>query len=220
LSTRTTREIDAGDFGEWKRQMTAMLRGTGGIAVPCGDCRGCCSAYWPVALRSSDAAAAVLIPSEWLMTPANAPPGVSYMSFRPDGTCPMLTAGNCQIYSHRPQTCRDFDCRIFAATGIQSAGDGRQQIDDRIGAWRFRFTSPADEATRAAMQAAASFIQEAHRTHPSLPLPASPIAIAGLAFKAHQIFLTPEPASLSIRELVDRVLAAGLEFDRWQQSNA
>ncbi len=60
------------------------------------------------------------------------------MGFDAHGRCPMLQNGRCAIYPHRPQTCRDYDCRIFAATGIDAGGKEKAAVNARAARWRFR----------------------------------------------------------------------------------
>ena len=207
-------EVDAGDFGQWVRSMTASLLGESGNDVPCGDCVGCCSSSWPIALRPSDAKVVAHIPVEWLIDPDNAPSGLRYMGYREDGTCPMLQSGRCSVYSDRPQTCRDFDCRLFTATGIHSAGDDKPLINARIARWRFSYATPADEAVHQAMRSAVAFLN--HPTTRALAprLPTSPIALAGLAFKAHRVFLDPTHETLAVADCLQQVIAATRSFDQ------
>jgi Fe-S-cluster containining protein len=58
------------------------------------------------------------IPRELLFPAPGKPKGHVLMGYTDQGYCPMLVAGECSIYEDRPQTCRDYDCRVFAATGI------------------------------------------------------------------------------------------------------
>jgi Fe-S-cluster containining protein len=181
--------LDAGDFGTWLQQTQAVLRGgTAGTDVPCGDCVGCCSSHWPVALRAEDEALVPLVPAWLLLEPEDAPEGLRYMGYREDGTCPMLVKRRCRVYAQRPQTCRDFDCRIFTAAGIASAGADKPLINERLSAWRFSYASAEDLAVHEAIQAAAAFLQGEAREVPGFHFPVAPIAIAGLALKAHTVF--------------------------------
>jgi uncharacterized protein len=206
--------IDAGEFGQWVEAMTATLRGTSGSDVPCGTCVGCCSSHWPVVLRPEDHAVAARVPHYLVLEPDDAPEGLRYMGYRADGTCPMLKSGQCSVYAIRPQTCRDFDCRIFAAAGLRSAGESKPLINARIQRWRFQYTSPEAEAAHTAMRAAADFIRTAAAV-PGVPaLPTSPIAIAGLAFKAHRVFLTESATHDPPAQLAQRLLDASRRFDQ------
>jgi uncharacterized protein len=206
--------LDAGDFGAWLQQMQAVLRGgTEGTDVPCGDCVGCCSSHWPVALRAEDEALVPLVPAWLLLEPDNAPEGVRYMGYREDGTCPMLVKRQCRVYAQRPQTCRDFDCRIFTAAGIASAGADKRLIDERVGRWRFTYASAQDLAVHAAIQAAAAFLQGPAREVKGFSFPVAPIAVAGLALKAHTVFLNGSAEGRTAAELARAVVDAARGFD-------
>jgi hypothetical protein len=126
----------------------------------------------------------------------------------------MLTRGGCSVYAQRPQTCRDFDCRLFAAAGILSAGDDKPLINARIAAWRFTYQTATDKTIHEAIRSTARFLRAAS-AEPNTPrLPTSPIAIAGLAFKAHAVFLEEGHASLSPTALLARVIEAARAFDQ------
>ena len=64
------------------------------------------------------------------------------LGFAEDGSCPMYQSRACSIYAQRPRTCRDYDCRIFSAAGID-AGDGHDAINERVRAWAFTYESAA-----------------------------------------------------------------------------
>ena len=110
--------VAAGPFGSWLAQFRASLRGNQGSEVPCGDCTGCCISGYSIQLRPQDERALARIPAELLVQAPGFPRGHLTMAPRPDGTCQMLNAGKCSIYEDRPQTCLDYDCRIFTAAGV------------------------------------------------------------------------------------------------------
>lgn len=64
------------------------------------------------------------------------------MGYDAQGRCPMLRDGGCSIYRDRPQTCRTYDCRIFAATGLMPE---QPEIAARVEQWEFSY---ANEASR------------------------------------------------------------------------
>jgi len=204
--------VDAGEFGAWRRAMAAALRGDGGTDVPCGSCVGCCSGSWPIALRTDDAVVLPRVPADYVIEVAGAPPGVRYMGYRPDGTCPLLEAGRCTVYAHRPQTCRDFDCRLFAAAGLASAGANKSLIDARIAAWRFQYATDDEVAIHRAMCDAAAFLVACGGEAGAVRLPTTPVAIAGLAFKAYDVFLEAADATPETR--ARRLLERARDFER------
>ncbi len=201
--------IAAGVFGAWLEQMRASLRGECGTDVPCGDCVGCCVSGYPVVLRAEDEGAIAVIPLEHI---AHAVDGRTLMLALPDGTCPMLKDRKCSIYATRPQTCRDYDCRVFAAAGIDAGGDERAVINQRVRAWRFGYASDEDIRAHDAVRAAATFIKEKGSCFPGRP-PTSPTGIAVLAIKSYQVFLNEEARMASDEEIAKAIIEASRAFD-------
>jgi uncharacterized protein len=214
MSGAGTGRIAAGTFSEWLRNMRAVLRGERDADVPCGDCVGCCVSSYPIPLRPTDRAALDLVPAEHLHFPAVAG-GLARMGYRDDGTCPMLCAGKCSIYEGRPQTCRDYDCRIYAAAGLLPDGD-RPIIRQRVHAWRFQIESAEDRDAAASVQRAAIFIQAHSLMFPDAMRAESPTAASVLAVKCHELFhesaCAPESEDRELK-LVQCVIEAVREFD-------
>lgn len=199
----------AGPFRAWLAEMRASLRGDGGTQVPCGDCVGCCVSGYPIVLRTEDARAAAEVPLQFI---ARATDGRTLMMAREDGTCPMLHDRRCSIYASRPQTCRDYDCRIFAAAGIDAGGAERSIINERVRAWRFDYPTKQDETAHAAVRAAARFIRENADSFPGRA-PTSPTGIAVLAVKCYEVFLDPEVETRSEVEIARAIIEASRAFD-------
>ena len=205
--------VDAGQFGEWLEQMRASLHGDGGTDVPCGTCVGCCVSSYYIPIRPEDAAARIRIPPQELVSASGQPSGHLMMKYREDGTCPMLRQGACSIYDHRPQTCRDYDCRIFAAAGIDAGGADKAVINKRVHEWMFAYASPADRSAHDAVLAAASFIQTRRDAFPGGLVPVAPTGVAVLAIKAYRIFLEPAVQARDPAEIAQEILDASRRFD-------
>lgn len=205
-------EIDAGLFADWLREAEAMLRGTGGADVPCGSCVGCCVSSYHIWLRPEDRVAYDEVPEQFLLRGRDQPQGHHLMGYHDDGRCPMLAASGCRIYTDRPQTCRDYDCRIFAAAGIEAGGLPKRVINERIRAWRFRHADDADRAEHAAVTAAARFIQR-HPEAFSGTAPTAPTGVAVLALKARGVFLDPEIQTRDDRSIAQAIIEASRRFD-------
>ena len=124
--------MDAGDFGAWLVQAREALRGSAGSPVPCGDCTGCCTSFYSIEVRPTDSTALERIPAKSLFRSVGSTAGNWTVRPNPDGTCPMLGCGQCTIYRQRPQTCRDYDCRVFAAAGIDAGGADKAVINRRV----------------------------------------------------------------------------------------
>ena len=131
----------------------------------------------------------------------------------------MLSAGKCSIYDDRPQTCLDYDCRIFAAAGIDAGGDDRSVINRRVREWRFRYPAQSDRAAHDAVLATATFIREHAASFPG-KAPSAPTGIAVLAIKAYRIFLDPEVRSRDARQTAQAIIRASREFDQNSISDA
>lgn len=205
--------VAAGAFGAWLQEVRASLRGTGGTHVPCGDCVGCCVSSYFIPIRPEDEAARKRISPELLVTAPGLQEGHRLMGYRSDGTCPMLSAGQCSIYEDRPQTCRDYDCRIFAAAGIDAGGPDKHVINRRVHAWRFTYGSDQERLTHSAVRSTASFIQASKASFPGGRAPTAPTGIAVLAVKAYGVFLDPGVKDKSDAEIAKAIVEASRAFD-------
>jgi Fe-S-cluster containining protein len=201
--------VNAGSFSQWLRDMRASLAGGPGMDVACGDCTGCCTSSYYIKVRAHETQALARIGEPHLEPEAMAD-GSRLMGFRDNGQCHMFVNGGCSIYADRPETCRTYDCRVYAAAGIQ-AGDGRQVIDARIARWRFEYQSDQDRELHRAVSAAAQYLRQHPVRFPNGRIPSRPAEIAVLAVKTYQVFLNP-PAS--DREIVAAIIAAVRDFNR------
>ncbi len=181
--------------------------------VPCDGCVGCCISSYAIPLRPTDKAALAAVPDRYLRMPMDG--RLARMDYRDDGSCPMLEAGGCTIYADRPQTCRDYDCRIYTATQLLPDGK-RPLIRDRVFAWRFEFATPEERIQRDALQRAARFISQHAALFPPAVRAHSAAAVAVLAVKTWTLFAHEKgdgPEDPSPQEKVMRVLEAARSFD-------
>lgn len=205
--------VDAGPFGEWLLRFRQSLRSDRGMEVPCGDCVGCCISGYAVWLRPQDRRARARIPSHLLSEPSGMPPGTALMEALADGNCPMLRSGQCSIYGDRPQTCIDYDCRVFAAAGIDAGGNDRSVINRRVRAWQFRYPHETDVRAHEAVKAAARFIREQAASFPG-KAPSAPSGIAVLAVKAYSVFLAPDIGQRDSATVARDIIRTSREFDQ------
>jgi Fe-S-cluster containining protein len=205
--------VAAGPFGEWLAQTRASLRGEGGTDVPCGDCVGCCVSSYFIPLRPADKQALAVIPADLLVIAPGQSHGHRMMGYREDGTCPMLNTGKCSIYQQRPQTCRDYDCRVFAAAGIDAGGADKHVINKRVHEWRFTYATDADRLAHNAVLAAATFIKNKRASFPGGRAPTAPTGIAVLAIKVYPLFLSSDSPSRSEADTATAIIKASGEFD-------
>jgi uncharacterized protein len=206
--------IPAGDFGEWLEVMRAVLRGERDADVPCGGCVGCCVSSYPIPLRPTDRVALEEVPPGHLRLPSEEG-ALARMGYRADGSCPMLRQGACSIYRDRPQTCRDYDCRIYTAAGLFPDGE-RPIIRQRVSDWQFEFASRQASACSQALRQAVEFIR-CHSAEFPVPMRAtSATAAAVLAVKTYELFLAANDAAVgepSRQPTVQHVVEAARSFD-------
>ena len=209
MSTNPTEGVNAGPFGEWLAAMRQVLRGERDADVPCGDCIGCCVSSYPIPLRPEDVRARAEVPEQYLLGTMAA--GERWMmGFREDGRCPFMIGRQCGIYAERPQTCRDYDCRIYAAAGLLPDGD-RTVIEQRVREWEFSFTSDAERTDAEAVHRAAQFIRAHATLFPAGMRAGSATAAAVLAVKVYPLFLTDQTAEPA--QLASSVMELAREFD-------
>jgi hypothetical protein len=170
------------------------------------------SSYF-IPIRPQDRAAFAAIPADVLVIAPGQPSGHKMMGYREDGTCPMLNSGKCSVYEHRPQTCRDYDCRIFAAAGIDAGGADKVVINTRVRAWRFTYPTDEDRRVHEAVKAAAVFIREHRADFPGGRAPTAPTGIAVLALKVYGIFLDPDLGMKSNASIAMAIIKASGAFD-------
>ncbi len=204
----------AGPFGVWLAAARASLHGAAGVAVPCGDCTGCCTSGYSIQLRPTDSRALAAIPVQWLVDSGEFAPGQKTLPAQHDGHCRMLGTRGCSIYADRPQTCLDYDCRVFAAAGIDAGGADKAVINRRVRDWQFDYPTAGDRHAYEAVIAAATFIRKAGDGSADIRLPTTPSGIAVLAIKVAEVFLDPARASRSEAETARAVIDAARAFDR------
>jgi Fe-S-cluster containining protein len=151
--------LPAGRFSTWVAEMEAALRRERDADVPCAGCTACCRASQFVHVEPDEVDAITHIPAELLFPAPRLPAGHKVLGYDERGWCPMLVDGGCSIYEHRPRACRTYDCRIFAATGID-VDEAQSEIGARVRRWTFSFDTDEDSALRDAVRAAAQFVVE------------------------------------------------------------
>ncbi|MBK7760027.1 MAG: YkgJ family cysteine cluster protein, partial [Deltaproteobacteria bacterium] len=175
-----------------------------------GDCTACCTSSYFIHVRPDDKAALARIPKKLLFAAPGLPKGHKVMGFDQRGHCPMLVDGRCSIYDDRPRTCRTYDCRVFAATGLLAGEADKARINAQAARWRFEGGDEEDtRGLEAARRAAAGLSRLASRGE---DLPRHPSQLALLALRLHERLFgcdgeAAEDAALiqALRELRARV---------------
>src|SRR5438445_2891533 len=139
------RDLPAGDFSSWVVDMQGAIRGEGGSEVPCDGCTACCTSSQFIHIEPDEADTLARIPAELLFPAPGRPGGSVLLGYDENGHCPMLIDGKCSIYEHRPRTCRTYDCRIFAAVGLDVDAEDPRKAPIALRAQRWRFSFPTDD---------------------------------------------------------------------------
>lgn len=207
------REVPAGPFSEWLHE-THRARKLGGLSmsVPCGDCNACCRASHFVHVHPNETSTIARIPRRLLLRAPGLPTGHVLLGYDEKGRCPMLSGDTCSIYDDRPQTCRDFDCRVFAAAGIEPDGQGPQAaIAERVREWKFEYPAEVDSIEHDAVRVAGRFLCENSDSLREFDIQVSPLQLALLAVRFFKLFLNgataTENASASPAETIKRLVA-------------
>jgi uncharacterized protein len=202
--------FDAGRFGSWLDGMERALRNEQDASVPCNGCTACCTGSQFVHIAPDEHDTLAHIPPDLLFPAPRRPAGHVLLGYDALGCCPMLVDGVCSIYTHRPRTCRTYDCRIFAATGLPVDDEATPVIADRASRWRFRMESRDDETRRDAVRAAATYLVAHASELPHGSVPPYPPQLAVLAVELAWLFLGAgaDGAPEVVTPALDRVSAA------------
>jgi len=204
--------LPAGNFSSWLRQMRQPhAPENSGMDVPCGACTACCTSSLFIHIKPHETKTLKSIPKNLVFPAPGLPKGNVLMGYDENGKCPMFRENKCSIYDSRPQTCRDFDCRIFAATGIYMDETMQASIVERSKHWRFDFDGDESKADHEAVLASAKFLMEQTHLFPDKALPKSPSQLALLAIKVYRHFREhnheANGKAVSDTEIAKRILA-------------
>ena len=180
------RILAAGDFSSWLEDMQAAIRGERAADVPCGGCTACCTASQFVHIGPDETDTLAHIPVELLFPAPRLPAGHVVLGYDERGHCPMLVDNKCSIYDHRPRTCRTYDCRVFAATGVE-VDHAHDLIAQQVRRWKFAFPTATDQADHDAVRSAARYLDE--RVAPTASESMTPTQRAVRAVETHAGFL-------------------------------
>ena len=195
-------------FSSWLHSTEASLNADSpGAQVPCGECRGCCRSSMFIHIRPEEKETLARIPKALLFKAPGQPKGHKLLGYNDRGECPLFVDNACSIYEHRPQTCRDYDCRIFAATGIPIDPETQPEIAQRVSEWKFRHASEKSRTEQAALRRAAAFLQKNRGLFPPGALPTNPGALAALAVRLFRLFAKPpaKPKAVTVQAIMSEL---------------
>jgi hypothetical protein len=118
-------------------------------------------------------------------------------------------AGQC---GSRPQTCRDYDCRVFAAAGVEPGGPEKLVINRRVRQWLFSYPTELDRNSHQAVRATAAFIRAKRSSFPGQRAPVGPSGVSVLACESYSVFLQPDIFEKADTEVAQMILSASREF--------
>lgn len=210
--------IHAGIFSSWLRRTRRALIMGDGINVPCGSCTSCCSSSKFIHLRPQETETLSLIPKKLLFPAPFLPKGNMILGYNDKGACPMFIDGKCSIYAYRPIACRNFDCRIFCAAGVEADDDDKKLINKQIEQWRFSYPNGSDRDLHLSVQKAAKFITEHPECFPDGKIPSRTSQLAVIAIKVYTVFqnIHGEPnksSKYSNKEIADLIIKANEDFE-------
>jgi hypothetical protein len=148
--------LDAGDFSTWWHGMRAALREGGQSDVPCGSCAACCTSSQFVHIGPDEPETLAAVPAGLLFPAPGMADGHVLLGYDDRGHCPMLVEGRCSIYVNRPRACRTYDCRVFAAAGVELDDERKSAVTAQVRRWQFRFPTQADRNDFDQVRAAAA----------------------------------------------------------------
>jgi uncharacterized protein len=183
-------DLPAGAFAAWLRDTQAALAEKREADVPCGSCNACCRTFHYIHVRPEDRRALKRLPRAYLSPAPDLPPGNLVLGHDAAGRCPMLVDGRCTIYADRPRACRTYDCRMYAAAGIEA---DRPDIDAQAKRWLFTFPGQRDRVEFEAVRASVAFVRAHPEAFPSEAAHRQPLRVAVVALAVHEHFLTRPP---------------------------
>lgn len=209
-------ELAAGEFGRWLDAIGEAIDGRRPADVPCGTCTACCRSAQFVHVGPEEVATLARIPAELLVAAPGLPSGHRVMGYDERGHCPMLQADGCSIYEDRPRTCRTYDCRVFAAAGVEPdahGARGRTDVAERVRRWRFDYGGAEAHVRQRAVRATAALLAR----QPDVLGPrsaANPTAQAVAAVLAHRAGLRLDTDGRPLEATAPTAQAVRVELDR------
>jgi len=177
------------DFAAWLDGTEASLRSGNGCAdVPCGNCTACCRSSMFIHIKPNETQTIRRIPKALLFAAPGLPRGHVLLGYNAHGHCPILVDGKCSIYEDRPQTCRDYDCRIYAATGISVDPQTQAEIAQRVSEWTFSYKTEESYQKHMIVREASAFLQHKKYLFQPGSLPNNPVQLAVLAVMIYRLF--------------------------------
>ncbi len=213
MKSRKTKPLPVGQFSTWLSRFRKALKNETGVNVKCGDCNACCRSSQFIHIKPEETGTIARIDNRLLFPAPGLPKGNMVLGYDKNGCCPMLREGQCSIYEDRPITCRNYDCRIFAAAGIDAGGKEKKLVDQQVRRWIFKYKDKLDRRQHSAVMAAAEFLKENTTIFPAGSVSGNPGQLAILAIKCYNVFLRPGLLRNN-KETAQMIISAVKNFDK------
>jgi Fe-S-cluster containining protein len=152
--------LAAGEFESWLADTRDALAHGGAADVPCDGCTACCTSAQFVHVEPDETATLARIPVALQFPAPGRPRGHVVIGYDGQGRCPMLVDGGCSIYDDRTRACRTYDCRVFAATGLEPDGPGQVDLVARVRRWQFSYGDEQGQRSHDELLARARALQD------------------------------------------------------------
>jgi len=211
--------IHAGAFSSWLRRTRRVMLKEDGVNVPCGSCKGCCCSSKFIHIRPEEKEALAQIPKKLLFPAPLLPKGNMILGYNEKGTCPMFIDNRCSIYAYRPIACRNFDCRIFCAAGLEADDNEKRLINKQIQRWQFSYPYDRDRDLHLSVRNAAKFIVDHPECFPDGKVPSRTSQIALIAIKVYTVFQNlcdeskKSSKTYSNKEIADLIIKSNEDFE-------
>src|SRR5262245_34144404 len=177
-------DLDAGVFSSWLSATQRAIRGEAEADVPCDGCTACCRSSQFVHIGPEETDTLAHVPPELLFPAPRMARGYVVLGYDERGHCAMLVEDRCSIYAYRPRACRTYDCRVFAAAGLELDEPEKVEINERARRWRFRHPTGRDREQHAAVQAVAAELREHPERSPDDGAPTNTTELAVYAVES------------------------------------
>jgi hypothetical protein len=119
----------------------------------------------------------------------------------------MLADNKCSIYEYPPRTCRTYDWRVFAATGVPVGRRTQAEIAERAKAWVFHYESEESREEHTLCRSKRLlFLRKNRDLFPPGLLPTHPAELAALAVRIYKLFAETKAASHGPSALPDAIV--------------
>jgi hypothetical protein len=153
MASQTLPARSMGSVATVLRQCNRNIR-DGDASVPCGACTACCRAPTLAVDLVGDE------PSRYRCH-LDRDGSRHILDKNPDGSCVYLVDGRCSIYHDRPKSCRRYDCRPYALTGVLPCDD--PVVIEAINQWRVEHKTTDDKDAALALRLAVAAARRATR---------------------------------------------------------